>query len=135
MKTFSVLLLSALLAVGLVGGAIAQSTTPPAPGGTTSPADKPTDTKNDPAPAAPSAQRDQPPATAPSADVKVDVKTDRSSESPSALPRTDESRRILGMNPTALVLIGAVLFVVVIVAIVSMTRNARDTHIDLERRV
>lgn len=140
MKAFAVSLLSALLAVGLVGGALAQSSAPPAPGSTTSnpetKPDNPTDTRNDPAPASPGARRDQPQATPPSSDVEVDVKTDRSGD-PSALPRTTESRRILGLSPTALVLIGAGLFVIVLLALVSMTRNGStrsDTHIDFDRR-
>lgn len=133
MKAFAVLLLSALLAVGLVGGALAQSSAP-GPGSTTSnpetKPDNPTDTRNDPAPASPGVQRDQPQA-APSPDVR----TERPSDSPSALPHTSESRGILGLSPTALVLIGAGLFVLVILALVSMTRNASTrTHIDVDRR-
>ena len=140
MKAFTVLLLSALLALGLVGGAFAQSSAPPAPGSTTSnPETKPdnptdTNTRNDPATASPGVRPDQPQS---STDVKVDAKTERRDDSPSAAPRTSESRRILGLNPTALVLIGAALFVVVLLALVSMTRNGStraDTHIDFDRR-
>jgi hypothetical protein len=134
MKAFAVLLLSILLAGGLVGGALAQSSAP-APGSSTSnpetKADNPTDTRNDPAPASPGAQRDQPKTTAP------DVRSERPSESPSTLPRSTESRGILGLSPTVLVLIGAALFIVVILALVSMTRNAStrsNTHIDYDRR-
>jgi hypothetical protein len=134
MKAFAVLLLSVLLAVGLVGGALAQSGTP-APGTNTSnpetKADNPTDTRNDPAPASPGSQRNQPKTTAP------DVRSDRPSESPSTLPRSTESRGILGLSPTVVVLIGAALFIVVILALVSMTRNASTrstTHIDYDRR-
>jgi len=135
MKAFAVLLLSALLAVGLVGGAFAQSSPPAPPGSSTSnpetKADNPSDSRNDPAPASPGAQRDQPKTTAP------DVRSDRPSESPSTLPRSNDSRTILGMSPNVLVLLGAVLFIVVILALVSMTRNASTrstTHIDYDRR-
>ncbi|HEY7650626.1 MAG TPA: hypothetical protein VID04_16645 [Methylomirabilota bacterium] len=134
MKTFALLLLSVLLVVGLVGGALAQSSAP-APGSTTSnpetKPDNPTDSRNDPAPASPGPQRDQPRSTAP------DVRSDRPSESPSTLPRSTESRGILGLSPTVVVLIGAALFIVVILALVSMTRNASTrstTHIDYDRR-
>jgi hypothetical protein len=132
MKAFAVLLLSVLLAVGLVGGALAQSSAP-APGSSTSnpetKPDNPTDSRNDPAPASPGAQRDQ--------KTTPDVRSDRPGESPSALPRSTESRGILGLSPTMLVLIGAALFVVVVLALVSMTRNPStrsNTHIDYDPR-
>jgi hypothetical protein len=135
MKAFAVLLLSVLLAAGLVGGALAQSSAPPGAGSTTSnpetKADNPTDSRNDPAPPSPGPQRDQPKTTAP------DVRSDRPSESPSTLPRSTESRGILGLSPTVVVLIGAALFIVVILALVSMTRDAgtrSTTHIDYDRR-
>jgi hypothetical protein len=119
MKAFAVLLLSVLLAVGLVGGALAQSSAPAAGSSTSNPEskpDNPTGTRNDPAPASPGAPRDQ--------KTTPDVRSDRPAESPSALPRSTESRGILGLSPTMLVLIGAALFVVVVLALVSMTRNA-----------
>src|SRR5262245_16355301 len=57
MKAFAVLLLSALLAVGLVAGAFAQSSPPAPPGSSTSnpetKADNPSDSRNDPGPAGP----------------------------------------------------------------------------------
>lgn len=134
MKPFAVVLLSVLLAVGLVGGALAQSSTP-APGSSTSnpetKPDNPTDTRNDLAPASPDRQRDQPKTTTP------DVRADRPGESPSALPRSSEAPGIFGLSSTTLVLVGAVLFVVVVLALVSMTRNAStrsQTHIDYDRR-
>jgi hypothetical protein len=133
MKAFGVLLLSVLLAVGLVGGALAQSGAPAAGSSTSNPEtkpDNPTDTRNDPAPASPGAQRDQKTTT-------PDVRSERPGESPSALPRSIDSRGILGLSPTVLVLIGAALFVVVVLALVSMTRNPSTrshTHIDYDPR-
>jgi hypothetical protein len=135
MKKFAVLLSSVLLVIGLVGGALAQSGAPaPGPGSTTSnpetmpdnPTDRPSSVE----------RRDQTRVTTPGSDVKVDIQSDRRDESPATSPRTDESSRIFGLSPTAFMLIVAGLFVVVIVALVSMTRGGShpDTHIDLDRR-
>jgi hypothetical protein len=143
MKPFTVLLLSLLLTIGLVGGALAQSSAPapgaPGPGSTTSnpetKADNPTDRRSDPAPA-PSAERgDQPGVTAPGPDVKVDIKSQPGDEDSAALPRATESRRIFGLSPTAFVLLVAGLFVIVILALVSMGGGSRSgTHVDADRR-
>src|SRR5688572_29006718 len=138
MKTFAVLLSSVVLVIGLVGGALAQSGAPgPGPGGTTSNPetrpDNPTDRGSDPAPSSVE-RRDQTQVTTPGSDVKVDVRS--RDESPATSPRTGESSRIFGLSPTAFMLIVAGLFVVVILALVSMTRGGSrpDTHIDLDRR-
>jgi hypothetical protein len=135
MKTFAVLLLSGLLAVGLAGGALAQSSAP-APGSSTSSpetkTDNPTDSRNAPAPGSPAAPRDQSTTPAP------EIRSDRSGDAPSTMPRTAESPGIFGLSATTLVLVGAVLFVVVVLALVSMTRNAgtrSQTHIDYDRRL
>lgn len=138
MKAFTALLLSMLLLVGIAGVAAAQTAapTPGAPGSTTgnpeSKPDNPTDRRSDPAPASPSVRTDRAP------DVNVDVRTQRDGDSPSALPRTStETTRIFGLSPTMAILIAAALFVVVILALVSMTRNGgsrTDTHLDLDRR-
>lgn len=106
----------------------AQTGSPTAPGSTTAnpeaKPDNPTDRRNDPAPAAPPIRTDRAP------DVTV--------ESPSAFPRTStESTRIFGLSPTMAIVLAAVLFVVVILALVSMTRGGgspTDTHIDVDRR-
>jgi hypothetical protein len=57
----------------------------------------------------------------------------------SASPRTTgESRRIFGLEPTAAVLIAAAILVVVVLALVAMSRGASETtshtDIDLDRR-
>jgi hypothetical protein len=72
----------------------------------------------------------------------VDVRPDNragSSGDVSASPRTTtESRRIFGLEPTAAVLIAAAILVVVVLALVAMTRGGSDavshTDIDLDRR-
>ena len=133
MKSVAVLLLIALVTLGLVGGAVAQ-TTVPAPS-VQAPAPSP-------APSAPSGASGS--VSTPSGDVKgqmtIDRKTESLSESKtddgSALPRTVTSERttIFGLSPTAAVIIAAALLVVVILAIVAMTRS-NDTYIDTNRRV
>jgi hypothetical protein len=74
----------------------------------------------------------------------VDIKDNRSGSTGggsdvSASPRTSgEGRRIFGLEPTAAVLIAAAILVVVILALVAMTRGASETSahtdIDLDRR-
>jgi preprotein translocase subunit SecG len=135
MKTFAVLLSSVLLVIGLVGGALAQSDAPaPGSGSTTSNPetrpDNPTDRNSS------VERRDQTRVTTPGSDVKVDIQSERRDESPATSPRTGESSRIFGLSPTAFMLIVAGLFIVVILALVSMTRGGSrpDTHIDLDRR-
>ena len=133
MKSVAVLLLIALVTLGLVGGAVAQTTVPapsvqaPAPSS---------------APSSDSSASGS--VSTPSGDVKGQMTIDRKSESrsesksgdASALPRTVTSERttIFGLSPTAAVVIAAALLVVVILAIVAMTRS-KDTYIDTNRRV
>jgi hypothetical protein len=138
MKTFAVLLSSVLLVIGLVGGALAQSGAPGHGSTTSNPEttpDNPTDRGNDPAPSS-VGRRDQTQVTTPGSDVKVDIQSERRDESPATSPRTGESSRIFGLSPTAFMLIVAGLFVVVLLALVSMTRGGSrpDTRIDLDRR-
>ena len=60
-------------------------------------------------------------------------------ESAAASPRTTESRRIFGLDPTAAVLIAAAILVVVVLSLVAMTRGSAETisrtDIDLDRRL
>jgi hypothetical protein len=136
MKSVAVLLLIALVTLGLVGGAVAQTTVPapsvqaPAPSSASAPSSAPSSATGS--------------VSTPSGDVKgqmtIDRKTESRSESKSddgaALPRTVTSERttIFGLSPTAAVVIAAALLVVVILAIVAMTRS-NDTYIDTNRRV
>ncbi|MBI2219548.1 MAG: hypothetical protein HYU51_19920 [Candidatus Rokubacteria bacterium] len=64
------------------------------------------------------------------------VKNERRDDSGAALPRGAASDRtaIFGLSPTAAVIVGAALLVVVILAIVAMTRSGETTYIDRERR-
>jgi len=147
----AVLITTMVFAIGPVTAAIAQTGTTP-PGGSSAPgggAEKPAPGATSPggSPGAPSSDR--------GADVKidnratggsqpsrpgvdVDIKADRSDDGAAASPRTGgESTRIFGVSPTVAVLIAAVLFVVIVLAIVSMTRGG-GTHterIDVDRRL
>ena len=100
-----------------------------------------------PAPSVPADSSASAPKPAP--DVKADIKTehrdttvqsrpaDRAdrNDSPSALPRsTTERSTIFGLNPTAAVVLGAALLLIVILAIVAMGRGASTTtYIDPDR--
>ncbi|OLC17265.1 MAG: hypothetical protein AUH29_02465 [Candidatus Rokubacteria bacterium 13_1_40CM_69_27] len=145
MKPLTALLLSALLVLGIVGAATAQSGGAAPGSGTSNPetkADNPADRGNDPAPrpAPPERTGEPPPAVAPAEprpNVNVDITSERGDEG-SASPRTSGPTRILGLSPVVVILLAAVLFVVVILALVSLTRGTasrNDTHVDLDRRL
>ena len=70
---------------------------------------------------------------------RTDVGKDKS-DLGSASPRTatSESRRIFGLEPTAAILIGAAILLVVILALVAMSRGGETgshTDIDINRRL
>jgi hypothetical protein len=122
--------MSLLAMLGIASAAIAQS--PSAPPSST---ERPTPAPASPAPGGDQSSSNQPAATPPSDAAKPDVKienkfeqrsqgTDRPSD-PSALPRAATERTtIFGLSPMAAVIIAAALFVVVILAIVAMTRDS-----------
>lgn len=70
-------------------------------------------------------------------EIKPGQRSD-SGESAAASPRTIESRRIFGLEPTAAVLIAAAILVVVVLALVAMSRGSGETSshtdIDFDRR-
>lgn len=135
MKKFA-LVLGALMILGAVSGAAAQSS-PPAqnPSSSTSVDAKSPSTSvdvnvNRPAPA----QR-------PGVDVNINKKDETTVRSDrdggAALPRAASGDRttVFGLSPTAAVIIAAALLVVVILAIVAMTRSGTETtYIDRDRR-
>lgn len=137
MKTLA-LVFGALMVLGAVSGATAQSGQPTAD-----------------APKAPSASvdvksetRTEGPASRPGIDVNVNkteksestARTETKSDDGAALPRGaagggSSSTTIFGLSPTAAVIVAAALLVVVILAIVAMTRSGSDTtYIDRDRR-
>lgn len=149
MKPFAAVVLSAALVAGTVSIVLAQATPTPAPSTSQPSASQPS---TPPAPSAPSGRTDVnvqgSTDRAPDVNVQnrsdrapdVNVKTDARDDSGAASPRGAgaDRGRILGMNPTAAVILGAALLVVIIIALVAMTRGGgvrSDTHIDLDRRL
>ena len=112
MKAFTVLVLSLFLTAGLVGAASAQSDAPKAPDVKTPDVKidiKPPDVK--------------PPDVKPP-DVKIEGKIETKQESPAASPQTEVGGgRIFGMNSTVALVVGAAFVLVVILALVAMTRK------------
>ena len=123
------LVLGALMILGVVSGAAAQSSQP---------AQNPSGSASGSASVDVKAPSDNPPAARPGVDVNINkkdetVRTERSGDG-AALPRaasSSERTTIFGLSPTAAVIIAAALLVVVILAIVAMTRSGSDmTYID-----
>lgn len=137
-----------VVALGVVVAPVAAQTSQPGqgqPGSSTSnpetKADNPTDRRSDPAPqSGPASIDNSPRVTTPGApDVTGSTTPDRRDDGGSALPRPSSGeRQILGMNPTAAVLLAAAMLVVVVLAIVAMARGrapSTDTRIDIDRRL
>jgi hypothetical protein len=138
MKRIALSLLSVMLVLPLVTVAAAQSTPDARPPGaapapssqapandaSTAPADRPND----------GARTEAPRSGAP--DLTIQNRTDVTPDaSGSALPRSATERTtVFGLSPTAAVILGAALLVVVVLAIVAMSRNA-SPDIDTRPRV
>ena len=112
MKAFAVVVLSLFLIAGLVGTVGAQSDANKAP-------DVKVDVKT------PDVKVDVKPPDVKAPDIKIEGKVETRQDSPAASPRTDSPRgsRVLGMDSTVAIIAGAVLFFVVILALVAMTRR------------
>lgn len=139
MKPFAAVVLSAALVAGTVSIVLAQATPAPAPSTSQPSASTPPSQPSTPAaPSAPSGRTNVNVQSRSDRTPDVNVKTDVRDESPAASPRAADRGRILGMHPTAAVILGAALLVVIIIALVAMTRGGgvrSDTHIDLDRRL
>jgi hypothetical protein len=129
-KSVAAVLGSMLLAITLTAGmAVAQSGS----------ADSPKDSTSQPAqPAQPSqpAQSSQPSAPAQAApDAKQsDTRTDVRSESRSEKVVVETERaKMFGMDPMVAMIVGAVLFIVVIMAIVAMAKKTESTSVETHR--
>jgi hypothetical protein len=127
MKSLCVAVLSAFLVLGVSASVIAQQSG--APSSAESQATKPADDKA---------------TSSSSSSTGVDVKTEPRSDAgkgdmASASPRTGGgSQRIFGLEPTAALLIGAAILLVVVLALVAMARGGETsshTDIDLDRRL
>jgi hypothetical protein len=131
-------LISAVFLFGLVTMGVAQTDPSPAPSKA--------------APSAPSSEPAKPSSepAKPSSDVKADVKTDNRSttvesrsdssgrsDGGSALPRAATERSpIFGLSPTAAILVGGALLLIVILAIVALGRGgSTDIYVDRDRRM
>ena len=138
MKALAIALVCTLLALGLVGGVEAQTLGQPG-SSTANPEakpDNPTDRRNDPAPqSGDSSTRVTVPDAPDRPDVNVDVRSDR--DEGAALPRQSprETAGIFGLSPTVVALLAAALFIIVVLAVVAMTRGGSETRVDLDRRL
>lgn len=139
MKTFAIILIGTLLAVGLVVGAEAQTVGQPG-SGTANPEakpDNPTDRRNDPAPQPATPQRDTSPrVTVPGSANRPDVDVRSGRDDGAALPRqtSPETPGIFGLSSTFVALLAAALFILAVLAVVAMTRGGSERRADLNRR-
>jgi hypothetical protein len=150
MKAIALLLLGAVLVLGGVIDATAQQGTG-ASGSVSTPSGSASGSVSKPADDNPSATGDRsttpggtgsPAAsTQPGVTGSSDGRSDRSDvtvnnrdagDTAAASPRTGDSTRIFGMSPTAAIILASALLVVVILAIVAMTRTA-GSHVDIDR--
>jgi hypothetical protein len=133
-KSLTAVFGSFLLAITLTAGmAVAQSGS----------VDSPKDSSSQPAQPAQPAQQDQ--SSQPSApgqaapDVmkqqQSDTRSDFRSESRSEKVVETERTKLLGMDPMVAMIVGAVLFIVVIMAIVAMTKRSSTTSVETRRTI
>ena len=117
------LLLTSLLIGGLAFDVAAQQPTAPAPAAPAAPAAPDSSAPNS-APSAPQSQSPQ--MQAPSSNVQTETRTEKTERIVEREPGT-----FLGVNPTIALMVGAALLVVIVFALVSMSRRkeeVRHTH-------
>ena len=128
-KSLTAVFGSFLLAITLTAGmAVAQSGS----------ADSPKDSSSQPAqPTQPdqSSQQSAPGQAAPDMKQQSDTRSDFRSESRSEKVVETERVKMLGMDPMVAVIVGAVLFIVVIMAIVAMSKRASTTSVETRRPI
>ena len=118
-------LLGLALALGFFVADIQAQTAPAAPPaqqeGTQQPAPGATDRGTAPQPTTPETRGDRPPAAQPAPNVTVESRSET---------RTSDGGKILGVNATVAMVIGAVLFIVIVIALVAMSKRTEDvpTH-------
>ena len=119
---------SMLLAITLTAGmAVAQSGS----------SDSTKDSTSQPAqPAQPSqpAQSSQPAAPSEMKQSQTDSRTDVRTENRTERIVETERTKLLGMDPMVAMIVGAVLFIIVIMAIVSMSKRSSSTSVETTRR-
>jgi hypothetical protein len=126
-KSLTAVFGSFLLAITLTAGmAVAQSGS----------ADSPKDSSSQPAQQEQSSQPSAPGQAAP--DMKQqqsDTRSDFRSESRSEKVVETERTKMLGMDPMVAMIVGAVLFIVVIMAIVAMSKRSSTTSVETRRTI
>ena len=127
-KAVTALFGSMLLAITLTAGmAVAQSGT----------ADSTKDSTSQPAQPSQSSQPDQSSQPAAPSELKqsqTDSRTDVRTENRSERVVETERTKLLGMDPMVAMIVGAVLFIIVIMAIVSMSKRSSSTSVETTRR-
>ena len=115
---------SVLLAGALTGVAGAQSSSPDTTKDSTSQQSQP----------AQSGQPTPPAQVAPGSESKQsDSKTDYRSDTRSERVVVTERAKFLGMDPTLAMIVGAVLFIVIVLAVVAMSRKGTTTTVETRR--
>ena len=127
-KAVTTLFGTMLLAITLTAGmAVAQSGT----------ADSTKDSTSQPAQPSQSSQPDQSSQPAAPSEMKqsqTDSRTDVRTENRSERVVETERTKLLGMDPMVAMIVGAVLFIIVIMAIVSMSKRSSSTSVETTRR-
>jgi flagellar basal body-associated protein FliL len=124
-KAVTALFGSMLLAITLTAGmAVAQSGTADSTKDSTSQPSQSSQPDRSSQPAAPSEMKQS------QTDSRTDVRTENRSERVVETERT----KLLGMDPMVAMIVGAVLFIIVIMAIVSMSKRSSSTSVETTRR-
>src|SRR6266567_1505138 len=124
----SMLLVGALMA----GAAGAQSSNPDTPKDSTSQQQGQSQQGQQGQQAQP-AQPNPPAQVAPGSESKSESRTDYRSDTRSERVVETERGKILGMDPTFAMIVGAVLFIVIVMAMVAMSRKSSNTTVETRR--
>src|SRR5438445_6724940 len=79
------------------------------------------------------AQPNPPAQVAPGSESKSESRTDYRSDTRSERVVETERGKILGMDPTFAMIVGAVLFIVIVMAMVAMSRKSSNTTVETRR--
>lgn len=125
---------SMLLAITLTAGmAVAQSGSSDSTKDSTSQPAQPAQ-PSQPAQSSPPAQSSQPAAPSEMKQSQSDSRTDVRTENRTDRIVETERTKLLGMDPMVAMIVGAVLFIIVIMAIVSMSKRSSSTSVETTRR-
>jgi hypothetical protein len=81
------------------------------------------------------AQPNPPAQVAPGSESKSESRTDYRSDTRSERIVETERSKFLGMDPTLAMIIGAVLFIVIVMAMVAMSRKSSNTTVETRRTI